>query len=144
VFGLSRRFRVFAYRRPVDMRKSFNTLSALVLELGHDVIAGDAYPTRLRAFDVAFVGFGVGSGDPQSSYCSGTEGDGIPILERYRPGRKVDSGSRLSLFRRPEALNENWGAQCSPHAFRNAVHAFPTRAERSHGQGWWGQRGGRS
>lgn len=43
MLGLSRRVRVFAYRSPVDMRKSFNTLSALVLELGQDVVAGDAF-----------------------------------------------------------------------------------------------------
>jgi len=43
MFGLSRKVRVFAYGQPVDMRKSFNTLSALVLELGQDVVAGDAY-----------------------------------------------------------------------------------------------------
>lgn len=43
MLGLSRRLRVFAYRSPVDMRKSFNTLSALVLELGQDVVAGDAF-----------------------------------------------------------------------------------------------------
>ena len=43
MLGLSRRLRVFAYQSPVDMRKSFNTLSALVLELGQDVVAGDAF-----------------------------------------------------------------------------------------------------
>ena len=43
VLGLSRRLRVFAYRRPTDMRKSFNTLAALVGELGHDVLGGDAF-----------------------------------------------------------------------------------------------------
>ena len=35
--------RVFAYRAPTDMRKSFNTLAALVLEMGQDVVAGDAF-----------------------------------------------------------------------------------------------------
>ncbi|MBK7857803.1 MAG: hypothetical protein IPJ65_04080 [Archangiaceae bacterium] len=33
VLGLSRRLRVFAYGVPTDMRKSFNTLSALVLSV---------------------------------------------------------------------------------------------------------------
>ena len=43
MLGLSRRVRVFAYRAPTDMRKSFNTLAALVLEMGQDVVAGDAF-----------------------------------------------------------------------------------------------------
>jgi len=63
MFGLSRRVRVFAYRAPVDMRKSFNTLSALVLELGHEVIAGDAFvfvgKTRRRAKVLWFDGTGL-------------------------------------------------------------------------------------
>jgi transposase len=63
VLGLSRRVRVFAYRAPVDMRKSFNTLSALVLELGHDIIAGDAFifvgKCRRRAKLLWFDGTGL-------------------------------------------------------------------------------------
>ena len=43
MLGLSRRVRVFAYRAPTDMRKSFNTLAALVLEMGQDVVTGDAF-----------------------------------------------------------------------------------------------------
>ena len=45
------------------MRKSFNTLSALVFELGHDVIAGDAFvfvgKTRKRAKVLWFDGTGL-------------------------------------------------------------------------------------
>lgn len=38
---LGRAVRVFAYAEPVDMRKSFDTLGALVREgLGHDVLDG--------------------------------------------------------------------------------------------------------
>jgi transposase len=63
VLGLSRKVRVFAYRRHCDMRKSFNTLSALVLELGHDVVAGDAYlfvgKGRRRAKVLWFDGTGL-------------------------------------------------------------------------------------
>ena len=63
MFGLSRRVRVFAYRQPVDMRKAFNTLSALVLELGHDVVAGDAFvfvgKRRRRAKVLWFDGTGL-------------------------------------------------------------------------------------
>jgi transposase len=63
VLGLSRRMRVFAYRAPTDMRKSFNTLSALVLELGQDVLAGDAFvfvgKGRRRAKVLWFDGTGL-------------------------------------------------------------------------------------
>lgn len=63
MFGLSRRMRVFAYRAPVDMRKSFNTLSALVLELGQDLLAGDAFlfvgKCRRRAKVLWFDGTGL-------------------------------------------------------------------------------------
>ena len=63
MLGLSRRVRVFAYGGPCDMRKSFNTLSALVLELGHEVVAGDAYvfvgKCRRRAKVLWFDGTGL-------------------------------------------------------------------------------------
>jgi len=63
VLGLSRRMRVFAYQAPTDMRKSFNTLAALVLEMGQDVVAGDAYlfvgKRRRRAKVLWFDGTGL-------------------------------------------------------------------------------------
>ena len=63
MLGLSRKVRVFAYRQPCDMRKSFNTLSGLVLELGHDVVAGDAFvfvgKRRKRAKVLWFDGTGL-------------------------------------------------------------------------------------
>jgi transposase len=63
VLGLSRRVRVFAYRAVVDMRKSFNTLSALVTEMGHEVVAGDAFlfvgKDRHRAKVLWFDGTGL-------------------------------------------------------------------------------------
>jgi transposase len=44
VIGVARGVTVFAYAEPVDMRKSFNTLAALVIEsLKHDVLTGDLY-----------------------------------------------------------------------------------------------------
>lgn len=55
--------RVFAYQAPVDMRKSFNTLSALVLELGHELTTGDAFVfvgrRRRRAKVLWFDGTGL-------------------------------------------------------------------------------------
>jgi transposase len=63
VLGLSRKVRVFAYRAPCDMRKSFNTLAALVLELGQEVVAGDAFlfvgKGRRRAKVLWFDGTGL-------------------------------------------------------------------------------------
>jgi transposase len=43
MFGLSRKLRVFVHAGPVDQRKSFFTLSGLISESGHDVLAGDVY-----------------------------------------------------------------------------------------------------
>jgi transposase len=44
VIGSTRQVRVYAYRKPADMRKSFNTLAALVVEgLGRDVMSGDIF-----------------------------------------------------------------------------------------------------
>lgn len=41
---MPRAVRVFAHRAPVDMRKSFNTLAAIVrLEMGNDVARGDVF-----------------------------------------------------------------------------------------------------
>lgn len=63
MLGLSRRLRAFAYRAPVDMRKSFNTLAALVVELGHDIEKGDAFvfvgKGRRRAKVLWFDGTGL-------------------------------------------------------------------------------------
>jgi transposase len=44
VIGLTRVVRVFAYSGPVDLRKGFNGLSALVeLEMKHKLLDGDVY-----------------------------------------------------------------------------------------------------
>lgn len=63
MLGLSRRVRVFAYRAPTDMRKSFNTLSALVAEMGQEVVSGDAFlfvgKGRRRAKVLWFDGTGL-------------------------------------------------------------------------------------
>lgn len=63
MFSLSRRVRVFAWQAPTDMRKSFNTLSALVMGMGHEVTAGDAFvfvgKCRRRAKVLWFDGTGL-------------------------------------------------------------------------------------
>ena len=41
-----RQIAVYAFGEPVDMRKSFNTLSALVVELGREVLSGHFFLFR--------------------------------------------------------------------------------------------------
>jgi transposase len=55
VIGLTRAVRVFAYGAPVDLRKGYNGLSALVeQEMKHRLLDGDVYlflgrkPRRVR------------------------------------------------------------------------------------------------
>lgn len=63
MLSLTRKVRVFAWREPADMRKSFNTLSALVLALGHQLLDGDAFvfvgKCRRRAKVLWFDGTGL-------------------------------------------------------------------------------------
>lgn len=57
------RSRVFAYGEPVDMRKGFNGLEALVRELGRDILDGELFlfvnRTRKRAKVLCFDGTGL-------------------------------------------------------------------------------------
>jgi transposase len=64
VIGSTRRVTVYAYRAPVDMRKSFNTLTALVEQgLKRDVLLGDLFlfvsKTRRRAKVLFWDGTGL-------------------------------------------------------------------------------------
>jgi transposase len=64
VIGSTRRVSVYAYALPVDMRKSFDTLSALVIsELGRDLLSGDLFVfvgrTRRRAKVLHWDGTGL-------------------------------------------------------------------------------------
>jgi len=63
VIGSVRQIAVFAYGEPVDMRKSFNTLSALVVALGRDVLSGHCFlfvsRDRKRAKVLYFDGTGL-------------------------------------------------------------------------------------
>jgi transposase len=64
VIGSTRRVTVYAYRAPVDMRKSFNTLTALVAQgLKRDVLLGDLFlfvnKTRRRAKVLFWDGTGL-------------------------------------------------------------------------------------
>jgi transposase len=64
ILGTSSRVRVFVYREPVDMRKAYDSLSALVTErLRKTITSGDVYvfigKTRKRAKALYFDGTGL-------------------------------------------------------------------------------------
>jgi transposase len=64
VIGFPRGVSVYAFNEPCDMRKSFDTLTALVVErMGHDVLAGDLFlfvgRDRKRAKVLYFDGTGM-------------------------------------------------------------------------------------
>ena len=64
MIGSTRQVAVYAYTRPVDMRKSFDTLAALVkAELRREVLSGDVYvfvgKTRRRAKVLYWDGTGL-------------------------------------------------------------------------------------
>jgi transposase len=65
MIGLSRALRVFAYAEPVDMRKAYEGLSAIVRnELRRDVLDGELFlfvgKNRRRAKVLVFDGTGLG------------------------------------------------------------------------------------
>ena len=64
MIGSTRQVRVYAYRAPADMRKSFNTLGALVTQgIGRDVMSGDLFlfigRSRTRAKIIFWDGTGM-------------------------------------------------------------------------------------
>jgi transposase len=64
VLGTTRKLTVYAYGQPCDMRKSFDTLSALVKEgMGGEVLSGDVFlfvgRDRKRAKALFFDGTGL-------------------------------------------------------------------------------------
>ena len=77
MIGSTRRVAVYAYRAPVDMRKSFNTLTALVeQDLKRDVLLGELFlfvsKTRRRAKVLFWDGTGLClfANQPSSHYTS--------------------------------------------------------------------------
>jgi transposase len=63
VIGSTRQIRAYAYRAPVDMRKSFDTLTALVVqELRRDVMSGELFLFVSRTRQRAKVLFWDGTG----------------------------------------------------------------------------------
>jgi transposase len=64
MIGSTRQVAVYAYARPVDMRKSFDTLAVLVKrDLGREVLSGDVFvfvgKTRRRAKVLYWDGTGL-------------------------------------------------------------------------------------
>jgi len=64
ILGVGGRVRVFVYREPVDMRKAYDTLSALVVEpMKKTLLSGDVFVfigrTRKRAKALYFDGTGL-------------------------------------------------------------------------------------
>lgn len=64
ILGSGRRVRVFVYREPVDMRKAYDALSALVKgPMRRDLLSGDVFAfigrTRKRAKALYFDGTGL-------------------------------------------------------------------------------------
>jgi transposase len=97
MLGLSRKLRVFAWAEPVDMRKSFWTLSALVQTLGRDVADGDVFlfvgRGRRRAKALWFDGTGL------VLLCKILEqGRFAPVWERAKSGVAELSMSELMVF----------------------------------------------
>jgi len=98
VIGLTRAVRVFAYGAPVDLRKGFNGLSALVeQEMKHRLVDGDVY---------LFVGR-----KPRRARVLYFDGTGLCLLSKRlergrfaRPWERADGGtvsltlSELALF----------------------------------------------
>lgn len=98
MLSLSGSVRVIAYAAPADMRKGFDTLSALVREhLGRDPLSGDLYlfvsRNRIRAKVLAWDGTGA---------CLFTkrieEGRFASLWQRSGEGELELSRSELALF----------------------------------------------
>ena len=92
-----RQIAVYAFGEPVDMRKSFNTLSALVVGLGRDVLSGHFFlfvsRDRKRAKVLFFDGTGLCLLAKRLS-----KGRFAPVFERARHGVLQMTPSELTLF----------------------------------------------
>jgi transposase len=98
VIGLSRGLSVFAFTEAVDMRKSFNTLSALVAEqMKREVLTGDLFlfvsNDRKRAKVLYFDGTGLCLLSKRLE-----KGKFAALWKKKRAGGLEMSLSELSLF----------------------------------------------
>lgn len=97
MIGSGRQIAVYAYGEPVDMRKSFNTLSALVVGLGKDVLSGHFFlfvsRNRKRAKVLFFDGTGLCLFAKRLD-----KGRFAAVFERARRGVVQMTPSELQLF----------------------------------------------
>jgi transposase len=98
VIGLSRGLSVFAFTESVDMRKSFNTLSALVVEqMKRELLTGDLFlfvsQDRKRAKVLYFDGTGLCLWSKRLE-----KGKFAALWKRKRDGGLELTLSELSLF----------------------------------------------
>lgn len=97
MIGLGRKVRVFAWAAPVDQRKSFWTLSALVEGAGHSIAAGDAFVFVGRSRRRAKVLWFDGTGLVLLSKVLET-GRFAPVWERAKDGVATLTTSELTVF----------------------------------------------
>lgn len=97
MIGSARQIAVYAFGEPVDMRKSFNTLSALVVALGLNVLSGHFFlfvsRDRKRAKVLFFDGTGLCLLAKRLE-----KGRFAPVYERARNGVVQMTPSELQLF----------------------------------------------
>lgn len=108
IFGSMRHGRVFVYREPVDMRKCYDTLAALVEgPMQKSLLSGDVFVfigrTRKRAKALYFDGTGLCllSNQPSSHYTSFVRGRGPwtrPRGTRIAAARSLRRSHRLLCF----------------------------------------------
>jgi len=97
VISSGRQIAVYAFGEPVDMRKSFNTLSALVAELGREVLSGHFFlfvsRDRKRAKVLFFDGTGLCLLAKRLE-----KGRFAAVYERAKDGALQMTPSELQLF----------------------------------------------
>jgi transposase len=97
LIGSARQIAVYAYGEPVDMRKSFNTLAALVVGLGKELLSGHYFlfvsRDRKRAKVLYFDGTGLCLLAKRLD-----KGRFAPIYERAQQGVLQMTLPELALF----------------------------------------------
>ena len=83
MIGIGGPHQVYAYGAPCDMRRSFNTLSGLVSEMGHDISAGEVF---------LFV-----AKNKKRAKVLWHDGTGLCLL-----AKRIDVGSFAAVWRRAE------------------------------------------
>lgn len=131
LMGSSRQLRIYAFAAPVDMRKGFDGLAALVREgLGRDPTDGSLYlfvsRNRIRAKVLMWDGTGL------CLYAKRLEeGRFAPLWRRERDGEVTLSMSELALYL--EGCAEVGRRRISPpeiNPYRQILSGFPDKLER--------------